>query len=61
MGLGGRPTSTDGFILGPSHGTVGRLAFLESKPRTRANRSPCILNPKALRERLRSYLLNFSL
>jgi len=28
MGLGGRPTSTDGFILGPSHGTVGRLAFL---------------------------------
>jgi hypothetical protein len=27
-GLGGHPTSTDGFILGPSHGTVGRLAFL---------------------------------
>jgi hypothetical protein len=26
-GLGGFPTSTDGFILGPSHGTVGRLAF----------------------------------
>ncbi len=25
MGLGGHPTSTDGFILGPSHGTVGRL------------------------------------
>ena len=24
-GLGGFPTSTDGFILGPSHGTVGRL------------------------------------
>src|SRR5207244_11225293 len=30
MGLGGRPTSTDGFILGPSHGTVGRLVFLWS-------------------------------
>ena len=30
-GLGGRPTSTDGFILGPSHGTVGRLAFLQSR------------------------------
>jgi hypothetical protein len=27
-GLGGFPTSTDGFILGPSHGTVGRLDFL---------------------------------
>jgi len=27
-GLGGFPTSTDGFILGPSHGLVGRLAFL---------------------------------
>ena len=27
MGLGGHPTSTDGFILGPSHGTVGRLVF----------------------------------
>jgi hypothetical protein len=27
-GLGGRPTSTDGFILGPSHGTVGRLLNL---------------------------------
>ena len=26
-GLGGHPTSTDGFILGPSHGTVGRLDF----------------------------------
>jgi hypothetical protein len=26
-GLGGFPTSTDGFILGPSHGTVGRLDF----------------------------------
>jgi hypothetical protein len=26
-GLGGFPTSTDGFILGPSHGLVGRLAF----------------------------------
>jgi hypothetical protein len=31
MGLGGHPTSTDGFILGPSHGTVGRLLNL---PRT---------------------------
>jgi hypothetical protein len=30
-GLGGFPTSTDGFILGPSHGTVGRLElFLTS-------------------------------
>ncbi len=29
-GLGGRPTSTDGFILGPSHGTVGRLLNLPS-------------------------------
>ncbi len=29
-GLGGRPTSTDGFILGPSHGTVGRLLNLLS-------------------------------
>ncbi len=28
MGLGGHPTSTDGFILGPSHGTVGRLLNL---------------------------------
>ena len=27
-GLGGHPTSTDGFILGPSHGTVGRLVFV---------------------------------
>src|ERR1700733_9450984 len=26
-GLGGFPTSTDGFILGPSHGTVGRLDY----------------------------------
>ena len=26
-GLGGFPTSTDGFILGPSHGIVGRLDF----------------------------------
>ena len=26
-GLGGFPTSRDGFILGPSHGTVGRLDF----------------------------------
>jgi hypothetical protein len=30
MGLGGHPTSTDGFILGPSHGTVGRLLNLVS-------------------------------
>src|SRR5580700_4026426 len=28
-GLGGFPTSTDGFILGPSHGTVGRLDLLQ--------------------------------
>jgi hypothetical protein len=35
-GLGGFPTSTDGFILGPSHGTVGRLAFLLSAERSRA-------------------------
>jgi hypothetical protein len=28
-GLGGFPTSTDGFILGPSHGTVGRLCCLQ--------------------------------
>jgi len=26
-GLGGFPTSTDGFILGPSHGIAGRLDF----------------------------------
>src|SRR5260370_34382198 len=26
-GLGGFPTFTDGFILGPSHGIVGRLDF----------------------------------
>ena len=32
MGLGGHPTSTDGFILGPSHGTVGRLLlFLDCR------------------------------
>lgn len=29
-GLGGRPTSTDGFILGPSHGTAGRLNFFHA-------------------------------
>jgi hypothetical protein len=27
-GLGGFPTSTDGFILGPSHGMLGRLDFV---------------------------------
>jgi len=31
-GLGGFPTSTDGFILGPSHGTVGRLCCLDCHP-----------------------------
>jgi hypothetical protein len=38
MGLGGHPTSTDGFILGPSHGTVGRLLNL------RALSLPALLN-----------------
>jgi hypothetical protein len=36
-GLGGFPTSTDGFILGPSHGTVGRLCcFCSVIPRKRS-------------------------
>jgi len=33
-GLGGFPTSTDGFILGPSHGTVGRLEFFPANERS---------------------------
>jgi hypothetical protein len=32
-GLGGFPTSTDGFILGPSHGLVGRLDFYSYEAR----------------------------
>jgi hypothetical protein len=28
MGRGGFPTSTDGFILGPSHGFVGPLLLV---------------------------------
>jgi hypothetical protein len=28
MGRGGFPTSTDGFILGPSHGFVGLLFLI---------------------------------
>jgi len=30
-GLGGFPTSTDGFILGPPHGIVGRLEFFRGE------------------------------
>ena len=33
MDRGGFPTSTDGFILGPPHGSVGRLtSFPCAKP-----------------------------
>jgi len=36
-GLGGFPTSIRRFILGPSHGTVGRLEFLLERTRTLYN------------------------
>ena len=49
-GLGGFPTSTDGFILGPSHGTVGRLDFLEF----RGDRDFPIAKSKAAGEGARS-------
>ena len=57
MGLGGRPTSTDGFILGPSHGTVGRLAFFHWAER----RSPGTRIPGLVRNFAVPHLLNLSL
>ncbi len=33
-GLGGFPTSTDGVILGPSHGIVGRFFFTADSSET---------------------------
>lgn len=55
-GLGGFPTSTDGFILGPSHGLVGRLAFVLGGADTLV-RQLLILPASSLRSRVPAKLV----